>query len=124
MNFVEGPLDTTNRPLDIAIEGTGFFQVLTHYNGSEVIAYTRAGNFTVNADGQIVMGNSDGSILEPEIQLPRDFTKVEIDRSTFEVSLAQAEAQLDEIRYDLAALAVFKCQNIRLDDVPDIGEIS
>ena len=67
LNFAPGAVDTTDKPLDWSIEGTGFFQVLTVEDGTETIAYTRAGNFTVNAEGNIVLGNSDGSPLEPPI---------------------------------------------------------
>src|SRR3990172_9477525 len=55
---------------DLAIEGEGFFQVRTIDNGEEVTAYTRAGNFLVNRDGQFVLGNSIGSPLEPPITIP------------------------------------------------------
>jgi len=67
-------MDNTGRPLDLSIEGEGFFQVRTIYNGQEVTAYTRAGNFIKNANGLMVLGNSDGSILEPEITIPEDVT--------------------------------------------------
>lgn len=67
-------------PLDWAIEGEGFFQVLTITNGAEVIAYTRAGNFARNRDGDILLGNTDGSPLEPPMSLPEDVTEVEVTR--------------------------------------------
>jgi len=70
LDFEQGSIDVTNRGLDMAIEGEGFFQVRTIYNGEETIAYTRAGNFTLNADGDIVLGNSEGSPLVPIISLP------------------------------------------------------
>jgi flagellar basal-body rod protein FlgG len=72
LNFQTGNLDTTDRPLDVAIEGEGFFQVKTFYNGQEVTAYTRAGNFTRNANGNLVLANSEGSLLEPPISVPQD----------------------------------------------------
>ncbi len=72
LNFQTGNLDPTERPLDLAIEGEGFFQVQTFYNGQEVTAYTRAGNFIRNANGNLVLGNSEGSILEPTISIPED----------------------------------------------------
>ena len=87
-NFENGTLDMTNRELDVAIEGQGFFQVRTHYNGQEVIAYTRAGNFIQNANGNLVLANSDGSLLEPEITLGDDVTEIAIER-TGQVSVRQ-----------------------------------
>jgi flagellar basal-body rod protein FlgG len=72
LNFQTGNLDATERPLDLAIEGEGFFQVKTFYNGQEVTAYTRAGNFIRNANGSLVLANSEGSIVEPQITIPED----------------------------------------------------
>jgi len=88
LNFETGTLDTTGRELDIAIEGPGFFQVRTQYNGQEVIAYTRAGNFVQNANGNLVLANSDGSLLEPQITLGQDVVEIEIER-TGQVSVLQ-----------------------------------
>jgi len=81
LNFTQGTIDTTNRDLDVSIEGSGFFQVTTQYHGEETIAYTRAGNFVVNANGALVLANSDGSLLEPTFELPADTIKVEIERT-------------------------------------------
>lgn len=69
LNFTTGNLELTERPLDIAIEGEGFFQVRTIYNGQEQTAYTRAGNFVRNANGSLVLANTDGSLLEPPINV-------------------------------------------------------
>ncbi|GMV96671.1 MAG: flagellar basal body rod protein FlgG [Phycisphaerae bacterium] len=69
LDFTTGTLDQTSRKLDVAIEGEGFFQVRTFYNGQEVTAYTRAGNFTRNANGNLVLANSEGSLLEPPINV-------------------------------------------------------
>jgi len=72
LDFSQGSIDPSNRKLDLAIDGEGFFQVRTYYNGEEVIAYTRAGNLIRNANGLLVLGNSEGSILEPPIEIPED----------------------------------------------------
>src|SRR5690606_27731559 len=63
--FTEGSLQTTEQPLDMAINGRGFFQILMP-DGN--LAYTRDGAFQLNSDGQIV--NSQGFALEPAIVLP------------------------------------------------------
>lgn len=63
--FSQGDYKQTQNPLDLAIEGDGFFQVLQP-NGQP--AYTRAGAFKRDMDGRIV--NSDGYVLEPEIVIP------------------------------------------------------
>jgi len=73
--FSQGDLKNTQSELDLAIEGKGFFQ-LQKPDGS--IGYTRAGNFQVDASGQIV--NSDGYPLYPQVTLPQDTTMISIDK--------------------------------------------
>jgi flagellar basal-body rod protein FlgG len=72
LDFSQGSNDPTNRKLDLTIDGPGFFQVKTWWNGQETTAYTRAGNFIRNANGQLVLANSEGSMLEPPIEIPQD----------------------------------------------------
>ena len=81
LNFAEGAVDTTGRPLDVQIEGEGFFQVLTIQDGSEITAYTRAGSFARNAVGNIVLANSGGAVLEPPIAIPDDAIEITIGRN-------------------------------------------
>ncbi|PSJ39655.1 flagellar basal-body rod protein FlgG [Allosphingosinicella deserti] len=69
----QGSVSQTDNPLDLAIEGEGFFQV-TQPDGT--IAYTRAGNFSLSAEGKIVTG--DGLPLQPEISVPQGATSVTI----------------------------------------------
>ncbi len=60
----------TGQELDVAIEGMGFLQV-TNPDGK--IVYTRAGNFSKNANGNLVIGSAnDGRLLEPPIVIPPD----------------------------------------------------
>jgi flagellar basal-body rod protein FlgG len=81
LNFEHGTVDPTGRPLDWQIEGEGFYQVTTVQDGSKVTAYTRAGNFAQNAVGNVVLGNSDGSVLEPPITIPADAIEVSVGRN-------------------------------------------
>ena len=81
LNFETGTVDPTGRPLDWHIEGEGFFQVRTIEDGSEVTAYTRAGNFAQNAVGNVVLANSDGSLLEPPIAIPADAIDIAVARN-------------------------------------------
>ena len=74
-NFSQGTVVSTNNPLDIMIEGNGFFQ-LKLPDGST--AYTRDGSFKLDADGSIV--NSTGYLLEPAVQIPEDATEIGISR--------------------------------------------
>ncbi len=72
----QGAFKDTGRKLDLAIEGNGFFQVT---DPSGEIFYTRAGNFSINANGQLVLGSaSTGRLLEPAITIPSDATDIVI----------------------------------------------
>lgn len=71
--FTQGDFESTNNPLDVAIEGDGFFQV-TLTNGET--AYTRSGAFKLNEDGNIV--TSDGYLVEPNITIPSDTLEISI----------------------------------------------
>jgi flagellar basal-body rod protein FlgG len=76
-DFRQGSFDPTNGPLDLAIEGEGFFQVIDPGTGE--ILYTRAGNFTKNDQGQMVLASAGiGRFLEPSIAFPPDVTDIVI----------------------------------------------
>jgi flagellar basal-body rod protein FlgG len=70
LDFEVGNALLTDRKLDLFVEGEGFFRVKALRGGQEIEAYTRAGAFTLNAEGNMVMVNSVGSILEPQITVP------------------------------------------------------
>ncbi|MCU0662351.1 MAG: flagellar basal-body rod protein FlgG [Myxococcota bacterium] len=72
-DFKDGETRQTGNPLDIAVNGRGFFQVL---QPSGEIAFTRAGVFKSNSEGQLV--NSDGYTVEPQISIPADATSVTV----------------------------------------------
>lgn len=65
--FSQGDFKKTDNPMDLVIQGQGFFKVLLP-DGS--VAYTRDGAFTPNRDGQLV--NSQGYPLDPAITIPTD----------------------------------------------------
>ena len=65
--FTPGSLQTTEQPLDMAVNGRGFFQVLLP---DGTVSYTRDGSFHLNSDGQIVTSN--GFALEPAIVVPNE----------------------------------------------------
>jgi flagellar basal-body rod protein FlgG len=71
----QGSLTQTSNQFDLAIQGRGMFQVLLP---SGETAYTRAGNFSVNAQGQMV--TTDGFVVQPAITIPQDATKVSISK--------------------------------------------
>lgn len=78
LNFEQGSLDSTGQQFDLAIEGDGFFQVQSFVDGAQTTVFTRAGNFTLNANGEMVLANSIGSRLEPTITIPQDAVTVQI----------------------------------------------
>jgi flagellar basal body rod protein FlgG len=53
------------------IDGDGFFQVEVEDDLGEGLAYTRAGNFTLNEDREIVLATDQGRRLEPGFTIPR-----------------------------------------------------
>jgi flagellar basal-body rod protein FlgG len=66
-NFTAGSLETTENPLDIAVNGRGFLQIM---QPDGTIAYTRDGTFHLDANGQIV--TASGYALEPAIVVPQN----------------------------------------------------
>jgi len=89
VNFEQGAPLTTNEPLDLMIDGIGFFQVRVQAEtGNGGLAYTRAGNFSRNSNGEIVLANDQGRRLEPGITIPDDAESVSID-STGRVFVTQ-----------------------------------
>ena len=58
LNFEQGSPIATGRPLDIMIDGLGFLQVGIEEGQT---AYTRAGNLTMNSDGELVLASDVGS---------------------------------------------------------------
>lgn len=88
--FSQGTFMQTNNPLDVVIEGDGFFQVLLP---DGTIAYTRDGAFKKDGDGRIV--TSDGYPLEPEILIPEDAVSINIG-SDGTVSVLQAGSDQPE----------------------------
>jgi flagellar basal-body rod protein FlgG len=71
--FLPGSIQQTGNPLDLAIQGDGFFQVQTD---SGAVAYTRDGNFKRDASGTLV--TSDGYPVQPNISIPNDATEIVI----------------------------------------------
>src|SRR5580704_1570713 len=75
-NFTQGSLQQTGNALDLAIQGGGFFQVK---DPSGTVYYTRAGNFTKDATGNVVIGSANiGRLLEPTVTIPQDATNIGI----------------------------------------------
>jgi len=73
-DFTMGSIEMTGKPMDLAIEGEGFFQ-FKMVDGS--ISYTRAGNLHKDSEGNIVDAN--GHLFEPAIKVPIYATSISID---------------------------------------------
>jgi flagellar basal-body rod protein FlgG len=72
LNFEEGNLIPGGQ-YDVAIKGSGFFRVKVQDDlGNGGFAYTRAGQFTKNSEGKLVMVNDQGRRLDPEFTIPDD----------------------------------------------------
>jgi flagellar basal-body rod protein FlgG len=78
LDFEQGNLENTGRPLDTAIQGNGFYKIKIMDGVSNGFGYTRNGNFFVNKNGELVLGMGDGYRLEPKITLPTDATDISI----------------------------------------------
>lgn len=73
--FTQGNLQQSANPLDVAIQGNGFFQVLLP-DGST--AYTRDGSFQVDSQGQLV--TASGFAVQPAITIPANAQSVTVGR--------------------------------------------
>jgi len=75
--FAQGTPQQTEGELDITIMGNGFLPVTDAATGE--ILYTRAGNLSLNANGQLVTGSATtGRLLNPPITIPQDHTGISI----------------------------------------------
>ena len=100
-NFTPGDLKQTDNPLDVAIEGAGFFQIMQQ-NGQ--LAYTRDGAFKSDAQGRLV--NSDGLLVEPAIVLPTNAVRVNIAADGSVSACEEGQTQAVDIgRLNLATFA-------------------
>jgi len=84
----QGDLIRTEKALDVAIKGEGFFQIQMPDGAT---AYTRAGSFELDANGQMV--TQDGYLVEPNITIPNDATAITINaQGSVSVTTAGATA--------------------------------
>jgi len=94
--FTQGNLQQTDNPLDLAIQGDGFFQV-TLPDGTT--AYTRDGSFKRDANGSMV--TADGYFLQPQITIPQNAQSVSIGEDgtvTASVPGSNQQQQLGQIQ--------------------------
>jgi len=89
--FSQGDYTQTGNQLDWAIEGDGFFQI---DDGQGKTLYSRAGNFKVNKDGNIV--NQEGLTLTPTLNIPQGTVVLTVDKSG-SVSAADQKGTVSQI---------------------------
>ena len=98
MSMAEGSLSPTGSPLDLAIEGSGFFQV-RRPDGQ--LAYTRNGNFQLDPEGRLV--TAEGLQVEPSISVPTGVTAVSISADGVVTATLPGSGETQEIgRLELA----------------------
>lgn len=100
-HFTIGTLELTGNPLDVAIEGNGFFKVQSPGGG---FRYTRDGAFRINSNGELV--TSDGFFVEPRITIPSDALSVTVGNDGT-VSVVSAGSQNSIQRVGQLTLARF-----------------
>ncbi|MCF6239239.1 MAG: flagellar basal-body rod protein FlgG [Candidatus Marinimicrobia bacterium] len=91
-SYSQGAIEATNNPLDMAISGKGFFQVMMP-DGS--ITYSRDGAFRINSTGEMV--NSAGLKMYPNISLPDGVQSVNIAQNGVVAALIDGEVTPLEI---------------------------
>ncbi len=97
----QGAIENTGRPLDLAIEGEGFFQVQTP-DGQ--VAYTRDGSFTVSDEGMLV--TQGGYTVVPGIKVPGDAAEITISRTGIVTSRSADGTDTSEVgRIEMARFA-------------------
>ena len=69
----QGDLKNTSNPYDVAVQGPGYFRI---QNADGTDAYTRAGNFSLSPQGQLV--TQQGQVVQPGIAIPQNTLSVSI----------------------------------------------
>ncbi|MBW7886918.1 MAG: flagellar basal-body rod protein FlgG [Bacteroidetes bacterium] len=99
-NFRQGDVQPTNNPLDVSIQGEGFYQI-RRTDGT--IAYTRDGSFKISAEGQLV--DAQGYVVEPGVVFSPNTNQITISRDgTIE---AMESGQTAAVRLGQLELAKF-----------------
>ncbi|MEQ1871757.1 MAG: flagellar basal-body rod protein FlgG [Vicinamibacterales bacterium] len=91
-DFGRGNLRSTSGPLDLAIEGEGFFQIQMP---SGETGYTRTGSFHLNGEGALV--TSEGFVVEPQISIPADATAITISKTGIVSGLLPGQSSSQQI---------------------------
>lgn len=86
-SFLQGDIQPTSNPLDVAIQGEGFLQVR---RPDGTLAYTRDGALKISSEAMLV--TSQGYIVEPGISFPSDITSITISRDGTVEAIGEGES--------------------------------
>ena len=87
----------TERDFDVMISGNGFFRVKVAEAVGGGVAYTRAGNFFVNRDNQLVLGNSEGPLIDPPIDIDPNATDIALSAAGRITGLVPGDTERTEL---------------------------
>lgn len=90
--FFQGSLTQTSSPLDLAVNGEGFFQVL---DSEGKVKYTRDGTFQLDSEGRLT--NSKGNVLEPAITIPANASDIQITADGVVSAVIEGDSNAQEI---------------------------
>lgn len=106
-DFSQGPAKTTNRSLDLYIEGNGFLVVQIEDDVAEGMGYTRAGNLAINSERELVLASDTGRRIEPGIQIPEGVGEEAISISTDGIVRVLVPGQIEPAEVGQIELATF-----------------
>ena len=91
-DFAQGELVQTDGPLDLAVDGLGFFQI---NRPDGIIAYTRDGSFKLSDQGILV--TSDGLEVEPQITVPDNAVELAVGQDGFVQARVFGQEQVQDL---------------------------
>lgn len=90
--FFQGSLTQTSNPLDLAVDGEGFFQVT---DAAGATKYTRDGSFQMDGEGRLV--TAGGNVLQPAITVPTDASDIQISQTGLVTAVLTGDTNASEI---------------------------
>ena len=92
-----GSMEETGQPLDLAIQGEGYFKVQSFEGIGGGEAYSRAGNLMTDVEGNLVLGTADGLIIDPPITFDEGTEKNSITITSDGTITAKVNGEDEEI---------------------------
>src|SRR5688572_11301351 len=101
LDLEQGSLENTGRPLDVGIQGQGFFKVKIMDSIGGGTGFTRNGNFFINNEGELVLGMGDGYKLIPPITIPEGAADISVSEDglvTYSPANSQDRAEAGQLQ--------------------------